>query len=246
MKRQAIRKLILLISLLLFPVTMWYFSPAIIIMGMAEHILSGSFFVFLSMLVLSMVLGRSFCGFLCPAGGLQECVAGINGKAARQGKRRVIKYIIWILWIAAMATAFALGEGTVRADVFFMTDHGISVTEVINYIVYYAVILLLLLPSLIYGRRAACHYLCWMAPFMIIGGKIGQKLHIPQLHVTADNRKCISCKKCESACPMGLGVVQMVKGKNHYQCADCIQCGACIDSCPKNVLSYSWRTERRD
>lgn len=30
MKRQKIRKLFLLISLLLFPVTMWYFSPAVI------------------------------------------------------------------------------------------------------------------------------------------------------------------------------------------------------------------------
>ena len=36
MKRQHIRKLCLLIALLLFPITMWYFSPAIISMAMME------------------------------------------------------------------------------------------------------------------------------------------------------------------------------------------------------------------
>jgi len=176
---------------------MWYFSPAIIIMGMAQHILTGSFFTFLLMLILSMFLGRSFCGYLCPAGALQECAAYVNSNPAKQGKRRAIKYVIWTIWIAVIVIAFALGEGTVGVDVFYMTDHGVSVTEIANYAVYYAVILLLLLPSLIHDRRAACHYICWMAPFMVIGEKIGQILHIPQLHVSADNRKCISCKKAK-------------------------------------------------
>ena len=194
MKRQPVSRLVLLVSLLLFPVTMWYFSPAIIIMGMARHILTGSFFAFLSMLVLSVFLGRSFCGYLCPAGGLQECAAHVNSKPAKQGKRRAIKYVIWTVWIAVIVISFVLGEGTVGVDVFYMTDHGVSVTGIANYMVYYAVILLLLLPSLIHGRRAACHYICWMAPFMVIGEKIGQMMHIPQLHVSADNSKCISCK----------------------------------------------------
>jgi len=245
MKRQQIRRLILFASLLLFPVTMWYFSPAIIIMAIAQHILNGSFFVFLLMLILSLFMGRSFCGYLCPAGGLQECAANINSKPARQGKRRVIKYIIWAIWISVIIISFILGKGAVTADIFYMTDHGVSVTDISNYVIYYAVILLLLLPSLIHGRRAACHYICWMAPFMIIGEKIGQKLHIPQIHVTADNGKCISCKKCESVCPMGLKVEQMVKENNNCKCIDCIQCGACIDSCPRDVLSYSWKKERR-
>jgi polyferredoxin len=120
---------------------MWYFSPAIIIMAMTQHVLNGSFFVFLSMLILAMFLGRSFCGYLCPAGGLQECSASINGKPAVQGKRKSIKYVIWTVWIAAVVISFILGRGTVSVDFFFMTDHGVSVTEIYNYIVYYAVIL---------------------------------------------------------------------------------------------------------
>ena len=67
MKRQTVRKA-LLISLLLFPVTMWYFSPYLIIQAASEHIMNGSFIVFCLMFVCSMFLGRVWCGYLCPAG----------------------------------------------------------------------------------------------------------------------------------------------------------------------------------
>ena len=60
MKRQQIRRMILLISFMLFPVTMWYFSPYLNIVAMAQHVLNGSFWVFLAMLVLSMFCGRAF------------------------------------------------------------------------------------------------------------------------------------------------------------------------------------------
>ena len=51
MKRQNIRKLLLIISLLLFPITIWYMSPYLIIQGAMEGIVSGSFIVFLCMLL---------------------------------------------------------------------------------------------------------------------------------------------------------------------------------------------------
>ena len=70
--RQRIRRTTLLISLLLFQIIMWYFSPYIIINAAMEHVINGSFIVFLVMLVFSMFFGRVWCGYLCPAGGLQE------------------------------------------------------------------------------------------------------------------------------------------------------------------------------
>ena len=118
----------------------------------------------------------------------------------------------------------------------------------------------LVLPALIHGRRASCHYICWMAPFMVIGSMLGRLLHFPQLHVGADRERCISCGQCSKACPMGLDVKNMVlKSGNagHPECmqsgsykdgysgpgnrlktSECIQCGACIDACPKKVLKY--------
>ena len=66
MNRQKIRKLILIVSLLLFPITIWYMSPYLIIQGAMEGIVTGSFIVFVCMLSGSIFLGRVFCGWLCP------------------------------------------------------------------------------------------------------------------------------------------------------------------------------------
>lgn len=102
MNRQQIRKLFLIASLLLFPITLYYFSPALIINAGLQGIINGSFIVFVLMLILSVPFGRFFCGYLCPAGGLQECVFLINGKSPRQGWKNYIKYIIWGVWLAAV------------------------------------------------------------------------------------------------------------------------------------------------
>lgn len=56
--RQKIRKTILISSFLLFPITIWHFSPCLIIQAASEHIMNGSFIVFSLMLVLSMFFGR--------------------------------------------------------------------------------------------------------------------------------------------------------------------------------------------
>ena len=236
--RQKIRKIIILISFLLFPITIWYFSPYIIIQAASEHIMNGSFIVFVLMFVLSMFLGRVWCGYLCPAGGLQECAVMCNSKPAKQGLRNNIKYVIWAIWIITVVVTFILGKNDVAVDPFYMTDHGISVSSIYNYVIYYGVLLLLVLPVLIHGKRAACHYICWMAPFMVIGSTTGRLLHLPQLHIEAEKDKCISCGKCSKTCPMGLNVKGMVEQGRNSKCTECIQCGACIDECPKKVLKY--------
>ena len=63
MNRKNIRKLLLIISLLLFPITIWYMSPYLIIQGAMEGIITGSFVVFTCMLLGSIFCGRLFCDF---------------------------------------------------------------------------------------------------------------------------------------------------------------------------------------
>ena len=241
--RQKIRRTLLLVFFLLFPITIWYFSPYLILQAFSEHIMNGSFLVFVAMLVLSMFFGRVWCGFFCPAGGLQECAQRINDKPAKQGKRDRIKYVIWMIWIVAIIVTFIFGKNHVTVDPFYMTDHGISVSGIENYVIYYGVLLILVLPALIHGRRAACHYLCWMAPFMVIGSTIGRWLRLPQVHIEADREQCSSCGRCNQVCPMGLDVKQMTASGIHGVCTECIQCGACVDECPKKILKYKmvWR-----
>jgi len=75
---------------------------------------------------------------------------------------------------------------------------------------------------------------------MIIGGFVGRKLHLPQLHIEAKPKNCVSCKKCNQACPMGLDVENMVQAGKNASRSECVQCGACVDTCPQKVLSYQF------
>ena len=237
MIHQKIRRLLLLLSVLLFPVTLYYFSPALIISAGIKGIINGSFIIFSIMLIRSIFCGRLFCAYLCPAGGLQECAVLVKEKAPKQGWRNYIKYIIWILWITAVIFCYVSRGQVIKVDFFYETENGISVSNIYSYVIYYGIVFLILIPALVGGKRAFCHYFCWMAPFMVFGTKLRRMFHLPGLHIAADKKSCISCHRCDSVCPMSIDVSKSVE----IDCIDsteCIQCGACVDTCPKNVLSY--------
>jgi len=90
-KRQKIRKNLMLFAFLLFPITYYYLSPYLIIMGASEGVITGSFIVFAIMLVTSLFIGRIFCGWIYPAGGEQELCALIKDKRFKGKKLNWIK-----------------------------------------------------------------------------------------------------------------------------------------------------------
>ena len=238
MKRQRLRKLLLIASLLLFPITLYYFSPVLIINAGLNGIINGSFIVFVLMFILSIPFGRLFCAYLCPAGGLQECAFLINEKQPKQGWRNYIKYIIWIIWISIVIFCYFHKGEIVAIDFLVETENGISVSSIQSYIIYYGIVCLIFIPSVLFGKRVFCHYFCWMAPFMVLGTKLRKLLHLPGVHIKAkEKNKCISCGRCNKICPMGIDVVNEMKN-NVINNSECIQCGACVDNCPKNLLSY--------
>lgn len=165
-----------------------------------------------------------------------------NDKSSKQGLRNCIKYGIWVVWFTTVVVCFILSRCKITVNPFYLTDHGISVTDISNYVIYYGVIGVIFLPALIHGKRAFCHYFCWMAPFMVLGEKIGKVLHIPHIYIKSDKSKCISCKQCNKNCQMSLDVAKMVVDEK-FNSSECIHCGACIDSCPKKVLSYGFGRE---
>jgi polyferredoxin len=241
--RQRIRKAILLISFLVFPITIYYLSPALIIQGAVQGTITGSFFTFTLLFLFSLVFGRAWCAWVCPGGGLGECCAIIVDKPAKGGKLNWIKYSIWIPWIAVIVISFIKAGGFHKIDPFFQTSHGISIAEPSAYIIYYAVIGLFVIPAFIIGKQAFCHYICWIAPFMVIGNAIKNFVKWPSLHLLATTENCINCKLCTRNCPMSLDVNDMVQ-QGSMKNSECVLCGECVDTCPKKVISYSFGRPR--
>jgi len=237
-RRQRIRKAVMLISLLLFPVVLNYLSPYVIIDGAMQGIVNGSLVVFALLFLSSLFFGRLWCAWLCSAGGLQETCFAISEERARGGRLNWIKWGVWIPWMATIG-AMAISAGGYRAvNVFHLTDSGISVDRPEGYIVYYFVVGVILILSLTTGKRAFCHYGCWMAPFMVIGRKIRNVMQWPALRLKADTSTCIGCKRCTRNCPMSPEVHQMVQ-EGVMEHSECILCATCVDNCPKGVIAYS-------
>jgi ferredoxin-type protein NapH len=78
--RQRIRKALIILAFLTFPVTMNFLSPYVIIDGAMNGIVNGSLIMLGLMFVSSLFLGRAWCGWVCPGGGMQEIVEPINVK----------------------------------------------------------------------------------------------------------------------------------------------------------------------
>jgi polyferredoxin len=247
--RQRVRKALLLGSLLLFPVTLYYFSPVLILQGASEGIVNASMLVFGLLFLLSLFVGRLWCGWACPAGALQEFGQPINDKPAPGGRFIWAKWVFWTPWILGIA-ALAIGAGGYRAvDPLYHFEGGITMALPLDgsgppwFLIYYIILALFLGLALIFGRRAGCHTICWMAPFMILGRKLRNLGRWPSLRLRADPDKCSNCQTCTRRCPMSLDVNQMVQAAA-MENGECILCGNCVDGCPKDAIRFSFSAGR--
>ena len=237
--RQRIRKAMVIVAFLSFPVTMNFLSPYVIIDGAMNGIVNGSLVMFGLMFISSLFLGRLWCGWVCPGGGMQEMVEPINSQPVKPARIDWIKWVIWIPWISLISWLVFRAGGYSRINLLHLTESGFSVDEPIKYLIYYIVIGLFVGLAVFAGRRAGCHTICWMSPFMMIGRWIRNRFDWPALRLVADAAVCSDCKKCTSNCPMSLDVNAMVQIEK-MEHAECILCGTCVDNCSKKAIRYSF------
>jgi len=237
--RQRVRKALVLLAFLSFPITMNFLSPYVIIDGAMNGIVNGSLVMFGLMFVSSLFLGRAWCGWVCPGGGMQEIVEPINNKPVNGKKIDWIKWAVWIPWVSLIIWMAITAGGYSKVNLLHLTDSGVSVDEPFKYIIYYIVVLLFVGLAAFAGRRAGCHTICWMAPFMMIGRWIRNRFGWASLRLAADASACKDCKVCSKNCPMSLDVNAMVQVEK-MEHAECILCGTCVDNCSSKAIRYSF------
>ena len=201
------------------------------------------FYVVGFLLFFGAVLGRFVCGFLCPFGLVQELLHKIPfPKKIRvlPGERifRKLKYVILALFVILLPLLvlditgrgqpwfckYICPSGTLFGG-FPLVATNPPLRAVLGFLFRWKVAILLavvLLSLLVY--RPFCRYLC---PLGAIYGLFNKKA---LLRYELDQDKCISCGKCEKACPMAIKVTANVNSM------ECIRCGACRAACPRGCI----------
>lgn len=236
-RRQRIRGAIAIVMVLFFPIVYYYMSPYLIIVGAVQGILAGDALFFFGLFFASLFTGRAFCGWVRPGGAIQELCSKVNGRPFNGRKRNLIKFFIWVPWMAIVVIMFIQSGGIKGVNPLYQTWNGISVQDLPSLVMFAAIAGSIAAFALVAGKRATCHTVCWMAPFMIVGTKIKDAVGWSSLHLTADKTRCVQCKQCSNNCPMSLNVTEMVQKEDMIN-NECILCGSCVDCCPRKAINF--------
>ena len=198
--------------------------------------------------VLGVFVGRFFCGWICPFGLLQEVLYKIPGpKLQLPSRLRHLKYLVLVLLVVAIP--FFFGEesplffcrlcppATLQSSIPWAIIRGgfpdLS-TAVTRLIILGAVIALVMM-----NKRAFCRALCPLGAIMSLFNKVSA------LSLRKDDRKCMNCHACESACPMDATPTAETEGGTRETSPECILCLECTEKCPTpDALTVSFLNSR--
>jgi ferredoxin len=178
--------------------------------------LNAGIIVICGIIALTLVLGRVFCGTLCPVGSIQELVYAIPVKKIVIRRREIPELIRLAVFVATVAAALSLVD--------LMASTGLydffSLTLSASFAVAAGIVLLS-----VFLYRPICRFIC---PFSVIFSVFAEF----SMFRLRRNEACISCRKCERTCPARTAGEQDSK-------RECYLCGRCTSVCPvPSALSY--------
>jgi len=211
----------------------------LLVTGRVPAIHPAAMFLFMAFLVMSLLLKKSFCSWLCPVGTLSENIGKLGKKLFHRSLRlprwldiplRGLKYLLlgFFVFIIGSMSAAALED-------FMHTPYGlVADVKMLDFFrnmgqTAAIVILALVLLSLVI-ENVWCRYLC---PY---GALMGLASLLSPFKIRRNRAACIDCAKCAHACPASLPVDRLLQIRS----VECTGCMACIAACPaQDALQFS-------
>ena len=178
------------------------------------------------LMLLTLVAGPFFCGWVCPYGALQDYFSRIGKKIGLKPiktPKTIGKYLQYSRYI--ILAAFTIFGFDILFDIAANDPRTnfqqLLMGEVTSVVALVVIVGFGLISMLFY--RPFCNYLC------MEGAKYGVMSSIRIFTIKRNSESCINCKKCDKACPMNIEVSKTDQLRS-FQCINCLECTAV---CPK-------------
>ena len=192
-----------------------------------------TFAILIGVLAVALLSGRSFCGWMCPLGTLQDMFAGwarrlSGGKRHIRGKRstarfpttlppkvdRWARYLKYLVLLAVIVASTMAVYPPLRPICPTRAVFSFQLTPLL------ASVLLTFIATSMLVKRFWCKYLCPLGAALSIFNKFAP------LRVKIDQNRCPHCGRCDAECPMDITPIP-----ENMRSLECIQCLECLETC---------------
>ncbi|MGZ4010897.1 MAG: 4Fe-4S binding protein, partial [Flavisolibacter sp.] len=192
-----------------------------------------SILLFTGLVIITYFFGRVYCGWICQLGALQEFIFRTSAFKFFQSERsqRIMRRIrtgvlaILITQLVITGTNLYRQVDPFTAIYNFYSD---------NYIGWALVAIVIVSSFLLY--RPFCKTIC------PVGLLLGWVSKIPGASILGVKENCISCVKCTKECKIRAITHDSKTSVLNNQ--ECIRCGECLSSCPKNSLWFFGKNQK--
>ncbi|WP_412479692.1 4Fe-4S binding protein [Azonexus sp. IMCC34839] len=219
---------------------------------------------FLAFFAFFFVLGKAFCGWVCPLGTLQEMI-GRLGRRFGIGIRRLekddlvaarrVRPVKWLLllglvFLLPLLTGLGVTPHALGNPYCDMCPSRIATTLLTGSTEQFALRLgdswsfalgatgNFLIGFMLIGGLALRQPFCRICPLLAFN-TLFQRLSPCRL-VKVRHANCGSCRVCSEACPMDIQEISLEEGRKAYT-EDCTLCGRCAEYCPQDgTIKLKW------
>ncbi len=193
-----------------------------------------NFYMLGAVLLITLLLRRAFCGYVCPIGTLSDWLrrlgskVGIKAIQVPAGADKLLSLLKYGVLIAILTVTWKTGELMFRGyDPCYalISRHGEDIA-----FWSYGVLVLVAIVS-IFMVIPFCRWLCPLGALLNPISRLGA------MGITRHEEVCIDCGKCAKACPTAIPV-DKIKTVKESRCLSCLNC---VDTCPvrdKGALSW--------
>lgn len=210
------------------------------------------------------VIGKAFCGWVCPLGTIQELIGRVGrrfnlplrrfegGDLGAPARVRPVKWLLLVGLVFLLPLLTGLGVtphslGNPYCDICpsriattLLTGNTEQLAIRVDDKVAFALgaIADALAGFIVVGALAVRQPFCRICPLLAFNSLV-QRLS-PLRLVKRSHDKCEKCGICTQACPMDIAEIAQHHGRKAYG-EDCTLCGRCAEYCPEDgVISLKW------